>query len=69
MGILIFLILLPFIFILGILLPLIAIIDIIRSRFPGNDALLMVLLVVFVPFGSIIYFLVAPSRKIKEYNI
>ncbi len=48
-----------------LLLPLIAIIDIVRSRFYGNDNLLMLLIVIFIPFGSIIYFLIAPSRKIR----
>ena len=47
-----------------ILLPIIAIIDILRSEFKGNDALMLALLVVFVPFGAIAYFFLAPSRKI-----
>jgi hypothetical protein len=48
------------------LLPIIAIIDIVRSKFEGNYGILMVLVVIFVPIiGSIIYFLNAPSRKLK----
>jgi len=45
------------------LLPLIAIIDILNSKFEGNDNILMALIVVFIPFGAIIYFFIAPSRK------
>ena len=69
MGLLFLLILIPLLVFSGILLPLIAIIDIIGSQFQGNDALLMVLLVIFVPFGSIVYFVIAPSKKIRNFNV
>ena len=69
MGLLFLLILIPLLVFSGILLPLIAIIDIIGSKFQGNDALLMVLLVIFVPFGSIVYFLIAPSKKIRNFSV
>lgn len=49
---------------LGLLLPIIAIIDILRSRFHGNENVLFILMVIFVPFGAILYFVLAPSRKI-----
>ena len=42
--------LIPVIFIFALLLPVIAIIDILRSKFEGNDALLMALIVIFIPF-------------------
>jgi hypothetical protein len=58
--------LIPFAVILGLILPIIAIIDIVNSKFQGNDTLLMVLIVIFIPFGSILYFVIAPSRKIKN---
>lgn len=52
---------------IGLILPLIAIIDILRSRFHGNDNILFLILVVLLPFiGSIIYFIVGPSRKIPS---
>ena len=52
---------------LGLILPLIAIIDILRSRFHGNDNILFLIMVVLLPFiGSIIYFVVGPSRKIPS---
>jgi len=58
--------LIPFAVILGLILPIIAIIDIVNSKFQGNDSLLMVLIVIFIPFGSILYFVLAPSRKIRN---
>ncbi|MDD4992361.1 MAG: PLDc N-terminal domain-containing protein [Paludibacter sp.] len=69
MGLLFLLILIPFALILGILLPVIAIIDILSSKFSGNDNLLMILIVLFIPFGAIIYFVIAPSRKIAKSYI
>ena len=55
----------PFIFIFVLLIPIIAIIDIMRSKFNGNDNILMLLIVIFIPFGAILYFFLAPSRKIR----
>ena len=55
-------------FVLGgcLLLPLIALIDILRSKFEGNDGILMALIVIFMPvIGSILYFILGPARKIK----
>ncbi len=60
------LLLIPFAIILGLLLPIIAIIDILKSKFQGNDNLLMILIVIFIPFGAILYFVIAPSRKIRN---
>lgn len=63
MGLFILLLIL-FAIILGLLLPLIAIVDILKSKFQGNDNILMILIVIFIPFGAILYFVIAPSRKI-----
>jgi len=65
MGFFMLLFLIPFIMLFLLLLPIIAIIDIMRSKFDGNDNLLMLLIVIFIPLGSIIYFIMAPSRKIR----
>jgi hypothetical protein len=44
----------------------IALVDILRSEFQGNDKVVWVLVVVFFLFlGSILYFIVGRSRKIK----
>ena len=66
MGALTLLILIPFVFVFVLLLPIIAIIDILKSRFEGNDALLMLLIVIFIPFGAILYFILGPSRKVNQ---
>lgn len=65
------LIALPFVFILLILIfafliPVVALIDILSSKFDGNDGLLMALIVIFIPFGAILYFFIAPSRKLRN---
>jgi hypothetical protein len=53
-------------FICFMLLPIFAISDILKSKFEGNDAILMVLIVIFVPVaGPILYFSLGPARKIK----
>ena len=45
----------------------IALIDILRSDFEGNDKIVWILVVIFFPFlGSIIYFLFGRSRKIRS---
>jgi len=65
MGLLTLLLVVPLIFIFVLLLPIIAIIDILRSKFEGNDNILMLLIVIFIPLGSILYFILSPSRKIR----
>jgi len=66
MGIFSLFLIVPFLFIFVLLLPIIAIIDILNSKFEGNDSLLMVLIVIFIPLGAILYFFLSPSRKIKK---
>jgi len=66
MEIIAILLLVFFISIFVLLLPIIALIDIMSSRFEGNDKLLMVLIVIFMPFGAILYFFLSPSRKIRN---
>ena len=46
--ILLLIILVPVAIVLGLLLPVIAIVDILRSKFHGNDNLLFVLIVLFI---------------------
>jgi len=66
MGIFSLFLIVPFLFIFVLLLPIIAIIDILNSKFEGNDSLLMVSIVIFIPLGAILYFFLSPSRKIKK---
>lgn len=50
-----------------LLLPLIALIDILRNDFKGNDKIIWVLIVLFLPIlGTILYFLIGASKKIKR---
>jgi 4-amino-4-deoxy-L-arabinose transferase-like glycosyltransferase len=60
------LIILLFLLLLGI--PwIIAFIDILRSDFEGNNKLIWLLVVIFVPFiGLIAYFFIGRKQKIKE---
>ena len=49
------------------LLPLIAIVDIIRSKFEGNMQLIWVIIVVFFNvFGTILYFIIGRNQKISR---
>lgn len=49
------------------LVPLIALIDILRSNFEQNDKLIWVLVVIFLPLiGSILYFIIGRKKKIKS---
>jgi len=55
------------VFAIGMALPAIALIDILKSRFEGNDAIIMVLIVIFIPIiGPILYFTLGAARKIKQ---
>jgi hypothetical protein len=49
------------------LLPLLAIIDIIRSKFEGNMQLIWIIVVVFFNIiGSILYFIIGRNQKIQR---
>lgn len=50
-----------------LLLPLMAIIDIVRNEFSGNNKLVWVLVVLLFPIiGSIIYFIIGGEQKTKK---
>ena len=54
-----------FILFIGMLLPLLALIDIVKSDFEGNNKLMWALIVVFVNFiGAILYFAIGRNQKI-----
>lgn len=56
------------IFVLFLLvLPLIALVDILKSTFKGNDKLIWVIVVIFLlPIGAILYFLIGQKQKIND---
>jgi len=58
------LVILLFVFFI-ILLPIMALISVLMNEFKGNDKIMWVLIIIFLPFlGSLLYFLVGRSRRI-----
>lgn len=52
---------------LALLLPLIALIDILRSEFKGNDKIVWILVVLLANLvGTLIYFMIGRNQKIKN---
>jgi hypothetical protein len=52
---------------LGFLLPLIALIDILRNEFEGSNKIIWVLVVLFFPFiGTLLYFIIGTGQKIRN---
>lgn len=50
-----------------VLLPVFALISIIRNEFEGNNKLLWVIVVIFIPYlGSILYFLIGRNKKLRR---
>ncbi len=59
-------IILTFVF-LGIIPTIIALIDILKSKFNGNDKIVWVLVVLFFNLiGAILYFVIGRKQKIKS---
>lgn len=49
------------------ILQIIALIDILKSNLPGNDKIVWVLVVLFLPLiGSILYFIIGKKKKIQQ---
>jgi len=50
-----------------ILLPLLALFSVLTSEFEGNDKIIWVLIIIFLPFlGSVLYFLIGRDRRISK---
>lgn len=55
------------IFFVGFLPTIIALVDILKSKFKGNDKIVWVLVVLFLNLiGAIIYFAIGRNQKIKN---
>ena len=55
-----------FIIVFIVLFPLIALISVLTSEFQGNDKIMWVLIIIFLPFlGSLLYFLIGRNRRIR----
>lgn len=49
-----------------LLFPLMALISVLKNNFSGNDKLIWVLLIIFLPFlGALLYFLIGKGKAIK----
>jgi hypothetical protein len=56
-----------FIILFIILLPLMALVSVLTSEFRGNDKIMWVLIIIFLPFlGSVLYFLIGRDRRINR---
>ena len=56
-----------FIILVVFLIPLIALIDILKSKFEGNNKIIWVLVSLFFPFfGSILYFSIGRKQRINN---
>ncbi|MBA80470.1 MULTISPECIES: PLD nuclease N-terminal domain-containing protein [unclassified Leeuwenhoekiella] len=50
---------------LGVILPILALVDIVRHEFKGNNKIIWVLIVIFFNiFGSILYFAMGRQQRI-----
>jgi len=53
--------------VVGILPTIIALIDILKSNFKGNDKIIWLLVVIFLNiFGAFLYFFIGRRQKLKE---
>jgi len=60
-------ILIILIILVGLLLPIIALIDILRNEFTGSNKIIWVLVVIFFPLlGTLLYFAIGTQQKIKS---
>lgn len=52
------------------LLPVIALVDIVRSKFEGNMQLIWVLIVIFMNIlGALLYFAMGTNQKVKHQDL
>jgi hypothetical protein len=62
-GLLITILVVLFIF----LLPLMALISVLMNEFRGNEKIMWVIIIIFLPFlGSVLYFLVGRNKRISR---
>ena len=60
-------ILLILIILLGIIPTIVALVDILKSEFKGNNKIVWILVVLLANFfGAVLYFLIGREQKIKE---
>ena len=48
------------------LFPLLALISVLKNQFQGNDKIIWVLLIIFLPFlGALLYFLIGRNKRVR----
>jgi len=53
-----------FIIFLIAIFPLVALVDVLTGRFEGNDKIVWILLIIFLPFlGALLYFLIGRDKR------
>ncbi|MGF1554828.1 PLDc N-terminal domain-containing protein [Paucihalobacter sp.] len=61
------LIIVTIIFFLFLLLPFLALISIVKNKFPDNDKLVWVLIVLLLPvLGAVLYFILGRGKQLKS---
>lgn len=62
-GLLITLLVIIFIF----LIPILALLSVLTNEFPGNEKIIWVLIIIFLPFlGSLLYFLIGRDKRLNR---
>ncbi|RLD23288.1 MAG: hypothetical protein DRI70_09605 [Bacteroidetes bacterium] len=62
-GLIITLLVILFIF----LIPLLALLSVLTSQFQGNEKIIWVLIILFLPFlGSLLYFLIGRDKRVNR---
>lgn len=54
-----------FVIVFVLMLPLLALISALMNDFPGNEKIIWILIIIFLPFlGSVLYFLIGRDKRI-----
>lgn len=62
------LVILTIVLFLVLLLPLLALISIVKNQFEGNDKIVWVLIVLLLPFlGAILYFAIGRQKRLQSH--
>jgi len=52
-----------------VVLPILALVSVLRSQFEGNDKIIWILLIVFLPcLGSMLYFVLGKKKRVAQKN-
>ena len=55
------------IILLVLLFPILALVSVLKNDFPGNERIIWILLIIFLPIlGAILYFLIGRNKRLKK---